>query len=63
MLTERREWEWANGIRKLGHEFHMMISPGEDKGKSEEGEMGEVILKTDWMEYTEVNWGTGRCRS
>lgn len=43
--------------------YEDIMLPKGDKGKSEGGEMGEVILKRDRMECIEGNQGTGRCRS
>lgn len=40
-----------------------IMLPEGDKGKSEGGETGELILRRVQLEYTEGNQGTGRCRS
>lgn len=37
--------------------------PEGDKGKSEGGEIGELILQRVQLEYIEGSQGTGRCRS
>lgn len=37
--------------------------PEGDKGRSEGGEIGEVMLKRVQLEHIEGNQGTGRCRS
>lgn len=69
IAIQSAHWEKGVGVGRGNQKIWPWIShddimlPEGDKGKSEGGKMGEVILKADWVEYTERNQGTGRCRN